>query len=227
MLIRKNSNYLITMTHTSKSLDIVAIETASYAAASLAVSVGGECHAVTLPDARAAARDIVPTLQNLCADLLTVPTTATQIVVDCGPGSFTGIRIGLASAYGLADGWKCRVRGVSQFDLIPTQHDAHPVLIALDARANRGYYCAYRPLDAKESRSFYTHDELHAFCAGKSGVIYTDAADGFPVCEGWRLHVLSSAVHARDICAYALKASSQDTAPPLPLYLHTRYSASS
>ena len=33
------------------------------------------------------------------------------ILVDCGPGSFTGVRVGLAAASGLAIGWGVPVSG--------------------------------------------------------------------------------------------------------------------
>jgi len=35
------------------------------------------------------------------------------ILVDCGPGSFTGIRVGLAAAHGLAIGWGVPLSGFS------------------------------------------------------------------------------------------------------------------
>ncbi len=40
------------------------------------------------------------------------------ILVDCGPGSFTGIRVGIAAARGLAIGWGAEVLGYSSLALV-------------------------------------------------------------------------------------------------------------
>lgn len=43
---------------------------------------------------------------------------ATAILVDCGPGSFTGVRVGLAAAIGLGIGWGVPVTGYSSLALM-------------------------------------------------------------------------------------------------------------
>lgn len=43
---------------------------------------------------------------------------ADRIIVDCGPGSFTGIRVGIAAARGLALGWGVPVSGFSSLPLV-------------------------------------------------------------------------------------------------------------
>jgi tRNA threonylcarbamoyl adenosine modification protein YeaZ len=45
---------------------------------------------------------------------------AERVLVDIGPGSFTGVRVGLAAAKGLALGWGSEVRGYSSTSLIAT-----------------------------------------------------------------------------------------------------------
>ena len=40
------------------------------------------------------------------------------ILVDCGPGSFTGVRVGLAAAHGLAIGWRVPLLGFSSLAVI-------------------------------------------------------------------------------------------------------------
>jgi tRNA threonylcarbamoyladenosine biosynthesis protein TsaB len=49
------------------------------------------------------------------------------ILVDCGPGSFTGVRVGLAAARGLAIGWGAEVRGFSSLALVATGALAGPL----------------------------------------------------------------------------------------------------
>lgn len=44
--------------------------------------------------------------------------TADEILVGVGPGSFTGIRVGIAAAHGLAIGWGARLSGMSSLALL-------------------------------------------------------------------------------------------------------------
>jgi len=57
---------------------------------------------------------------------------ADRILVDCGPGSFTGIRVGIAAARGLALGWGVPVAGFSSLPLVAAAaFDNDPALAAL------------------------------------------------------------------------------------------------
>ena len=54
-----------------------------------------------------------------------------SILVDCGPGSFTGVRVGLAAAQGLAIGWAVPVAGYSSLALLAAASGETEVAVAL------------------------------------------------------------------------------------------------
>jgi tRNA threonylcarbamoyl adenosine modification protein YeaZ len=54
------------------------------------------------------------------------------IAVDCGPGSFTGVRVGLAAAHGLAIGWRIPLSGYSSLALLAATVEAPEVAAALE-----------------------------------------------------------------------------------------------
>ena len=64
---------------------------------------------------RGHAERLVPQIAELIAER---PGLCQAIRVDCGPGSFTGVRVGLAAARALGLGWKVPVSGYSAMVLI-------------------------------------------------------------------------------------------------------------
>lgn len=59
---------------------------------------------------------------------------ADEIIVDCGPGSFTGVRVGLAAARGLGLGWGVPVFGFSSLALLAAsieRTDEHSLAVAI------------------------------------------------------------------------------------------------
>lgn len=62
---------------------------------------------------------------------------AAAILVDCGPGSFTGSRVGIAAARGLALGWGVPVHGFSSMAIVAARRfadgtDGLPVAVVLE-----------------------------------------------------------------------------------------------
>ncbi len=65
---------------------------------------------------RGHAERLVPMIETLLADAGGIIPDA--ILIDCGPGSFTGVRVGLAAAIGLGMGWGVPVAGCSSMALV-------------------------------------------------------------------------------------------------------------
>jgi tRNA threonylcarbamoyladenosine biosynthesis protein TsaB len=62
---------------------------------------------------------------------------ADRIAVDCGPGSFTGVRVGIAAARGLGLGWAVPVHGYSSVTLLAAaalaRRPTHALAVVLEA----------------------------------------------------------------------------------------------
>lgn len=94
----------------------LAIDTASDRLA-VAFRVGDQAPHVRSPDPRGAHTQLlVPTIDELLAG--TAPPE--EVVVVTGPGSYAGLRVGIATAEALALGWGIPVRGVSTLEAVVT-----------------------------------------------------------------------------------------------------------
>jgi tRNA threonylcarbamoyladenosine biosynthesis protein TsaB len=85
-------------------------------------------------------------LDGLLSDLGVRVSELDGIAVSQGPGSFTGVRIGLAFAQGLAVAGGLQLAGVPTLEAIA--HGAAlwqgPLVACLDARRGEVYFCSYR-----------------------------------------------------------------------------------
>lgn len=75
---------------------------------------------------RGHAERLVPMIAELLAG-----ARPDAVLVDCGPGSFTGLRVGLAAAQGLGIGWKVPVAGFSSLALLAATGGETSVAAAL------------------------------------------------------------------------------------------------
>lgn len=67
-----------------------------------------------------------------------------RIAVGTGPGSFTGLRIGIATARGMAQGLGAQLAGVSTLEALAAGADAPLVVAVVDARRGEVFAAAWR-----------------------------------------------------------------------------------
>ena len=93
---------------------ILAFDTSSAACTAALFDGAGEC--IAKADeiiGRGHAERLVPMIAELMEG-----RAANEIVVGVGPGSFTGIRVAIAAAHGMAIGWGAKLHGMSSLALL-------------------------------------------------------------------------------------------------------------
>jgi tRNA threonylcarbamoyladenosine biosynthesis protein TsaB len=102
---------------------------------------GAVRHSAELDAARRHAREMIPTIDMMLKAEALRPTDLTGVIVSRGPGSYTGLRVGLATAKALAYATGCELRAVDTFAAVAEQapRDAHHVWVIADALQNQVY----------------------------------------------------------------------------------------
>lgn len=141
---------------------ILGIETAGpTGSVALVDTVAGTTQQVLLPASRQLGADLAPVVARLLTGSGLGPDRAPDLVaVDLGPGSYTGLRIGLAAAKGLCFAWGRPLLGVPAVEALAEEAigaGATDVVVAMDA--SRGQVHAAR------------------FAASADGVVRTVGAD--------------------------------------------------
>jgi tRNA threonylcarbamoyl adenosine modification protein YeaZ len=126
---------------------VLAIDTATPAVTAGVVRLGPQevdvlGERVTL-DARAHAESLTPNVLGALADAGRDMGDVDAIVVGCGPGPFTGLRVGMATAAAFAHALGVPVYGVCSIDAIGV-FTTGETLVVTDARRREVYWARYR-----------------------------------------------------------------------------------
>jgi len=125
---------------------ILGIETATQ---QVSVALGGHEGVIGLLEiarGRRHAETLVPAIDFLCATADIGLDEIGLIAVDIGPGLFTGMRVGLATAKALAQALRVSMIGISSLDLLafPHRRSDRVVVPVVDARKGEVFYAMYR-----------------------------------------------------------------------------------
>jgi tRNA threonylcarbamoyladenosine biosynthesis protein TsaB len=101
-------------------------------------------HTAELDAARRHAREMVPTIDAMLSAESLRPADLTGVMVSRGPGSYTGLRVGLATAKALAYAVGCQLRAVDTFAAIAEQVPAEARFVSVIADALQGQVYAQR-----------------------------------------------------------------------------------
>ena len=86
--------------------------------------------------------ELMPRLDRLLVQQGVAPDALTGLAVSLGPGSYTGLRIGLSVAKGLALARQIPIVGVPTLDIVAQPHTAQSLPIWAILQAGRGRICA-------------------------------------------------------------------------------------
>ena len=152
--------------------------------------LAGRTHAIELPKA----------VQRVLAAGEETLASLTGIAVSIGPGSFTGLRIGLAFVKALAFRFRMSIIGVPSLDVLASNALWSPRLVCpvVDAKQRKVYAAWYRTAEGKlEKRSDYQLVSVEALCAALPSEPVLFLGDGIGVYR----QQLEAALGDRGACA--------------------------
>lgn len=130
---------------TTQPLRLLLIETSGQPG-QVGLAVGEQLvRRASLSAARRHARDLAPTVQRLLEEVSWRPRNLHAVAVSCGPGSYTGLRVGIMSAKTLAYALNIPVLAPDTFSILALQAGPGPDLDILeDAQQDKIYVQRFR-----------------------------------------------------------------------------------
>jgi tRNA threonylcarbamoyl adenosine modification protein YeaZ len=188
---------------------ILAFDTSSAACTAALFDGAGEC--IARRDemiGRGHSERLVPMLDELLEG-----RKADRILVGVGPGSFTGIRVGVAAAHGLAIGWDADVSGMSSLALIAASAES-PGEVAVAVSGGHGELFVQQFDGAQASSDLLNLTPSEAAAATHAERVVGTGASALVEARGW-----GEARDAWPAAAYALDLPEDlRSLPPRPIY---------
>lgn len=125
---------------------ILGIETAT---AQVGCAIGGHEGVLALFESargRRHAETLTPAIEFTCRTAEIDLEEISVVAVDVGPGLFTGLRVGMATAKAIAHALRVPMIGISSLDLLafPLRHATRLIVTVVDARRGEVFYAFYR-----------------------------------------------------------------------------------
>lgn len=128
----------------SKPLNILAFDTALNGIAIGVQTASGKTHTIHKETEREQASLLIPLIEDALAAVDTSFQDLDAIVCSNGPGSFTGLRIGLTTAKTLGLSLNIPVIGLNTLDIMAAHYpDAGNLLVVLETKRQDFYACTY------------------------------------------------------------------------------------
>ncbi|HEY2134383.1 MAG TPA: tRNA (adenosine(37)-N6)-threonylcarbamoyltransferase complex dimerization subunit type 1 TsaB [Xanthobacteraceae bacterium] len=209
---------------------ILAIDTALEAcsAAVLDTDHGGILASESIPMVRGHAEALMPLVSRVMSEAMIEFVELDRIAVTVGPGSFTGLRVGVAAARGIAVAAGKPAVGLTTLAAFAAPHiatdDVTPLLAVIDARNEQVYLqlfgTAGKTLVAPRLASL--RDAVRAAASGPARLVGTAAdmvAAAWPPGEPRPAVVDAARAPIIDWVAHLGAAAAQALSLPKPLYL--------
>ncbi len=127
---------------------ILALETSGLAGSVAACEDARLLAQIELAPAARSARTLAPAVHELLAAVGWQGPTIDLVAVSAGPGSFTGLRVGVTTAKVLAYAWRCRLVGVDTLECIArhmrAEAAADRLAVVLDAGRGQVFAAGFR-----------------------------------------------------------------------------------
>lgn len=138
---------------------------------------------------------VLPCISDILERTDISPGEISGIAVSSGPGSYTGLRIGIATAIGLSAGWEIGLKGVETLRVLASSVTAErPVLACIRARKSEVYAALYESSSPDAGvlippgvymvsallKELSTGDELIAVGSGRSEISLPDSVQWAP-----------------------------------------------
>lgn len=132
---------------------------------------------------------LIPSINNILSEHGYNYSDINAIAVSVGPGSFTGIRIGLSAAQGIALAIGCPIVGVGTLEAIATAGEKENYMVAITAGRDQYYSQNFSNTNGIIAATSTPHliSSAEAINSTDGNIVITDTHDSYPFLSAHRV----------------------------------------